>query len=196
MFFTPHTTVARMKRSLVRSPYFWTILGVATVVAVAWIGRESYRPVITGSAAPDFRFATLDGGELALSDFDDRVVLVNVWATWCGPCLQEMPSMQRLYDELADEGLEILAVSVDAPLGEEDVFGRSGGDLQAFSDRFGLTFPILRNPSGDIQRLYQTTGVPESFVIGRDGVIVKKVAGPTEWDAPQNRELIRRLLAS
>lgn len=185
-----------MKRSFVRSPYLWTILGVATVVGIAWLGRESYRPVITGSVAPDFRYASLGGDELALSDLDGTVVLVNVWATWCGPCLEEMPSMQRLYDALADEGLEIVAVSIDAPLGKEDVAGRPGGDLEAFRDRFGLTFPILHNPSGDIQRLYQTTGVPESFLIGKDGVIVKKVAGQTEWDAPQNQELIRRLLAS
>lgn len=103
--------------------------------------------------------------------------------------------MQRLYEALADDGLEILAVSVDAALGETDAFGRPGGDIQAFTEMLGLTFPVLENPSGDIQRLYQTTGVPESFLIDKDGVIVKKVAGPTEWDAPQNRELIRRLLA-
>ena len=184
-----------MKRSYARSPYLWTLIGAATVVLAAWLGRESYRPVITGSVAPDFRLAKLGGGEVALSDLRDQVVLVNVWATWCAPCLQEMPSMQRLYDELSDEGLEILAVSVDAPLGQTDTFGRAGGDIEAFVQRLGLTFPILRNPSGDIQRLYQTTGVPESFLIGRDGVIVKKVAGQTEWDAPQNQELIRRLLA-
>jgi thiol-disulfide isomerase/thioredoxin len=185
-----------MRRSFVRSPYLWTILGVMAVVGIAWLGRESYQPIITGSVAPDFRYGTLTGDELALSDLVDRVVLVNVWATWCAPCLQEMPSMQRLYDELAVEGLEILAVSIDAPLGEDDPFGRPGGDLEAFRERLGLTFPILHNPTGDIQRLYQTTGVPESFLIGKDGVIVKKVAGPTEWDAPQNQELIRRLLAS
>lgn len=185
-----------MKRSFARSPYLWTALGVAGVVLVAWLGRESYRPVITGSVAPDFRMEEMSGGEVALSDFkDQRVVLVNVWATWCAPCLQEMPSMQRLYESLEGEDFEILAVSVDAPFGESDVGGRAGGDLEEFSDRLGLTFPILRNPSGDIQRLYQTTGVPETFIVGRDGVIYKKVAGPTEWDATENEELIRRLLA-
>lgn len=184
-----------MKRSFARSPYLWTLIGAAAVVIVAWVGRERYRPVITGSVAPEFRMERLGGGEVALSDLEGRVVLVNVWATWCAPCLQEMPSMQRLYEALADDGLEILAVSVDAALGETDAFGRPGGDIQAFTEMLGLTFPVLENPSGDIQRLYQTTGVPESFLIDKDGVIVKKVAGPTEWDAPQNRELIRRLLA-
>jgi len=186
-----------MKRSFARSPYLWAIVVVMAVVTTAWIGRENYQPVITGSQAPDFRVAAVTGGEVSLSDFlGEKVLLVNVWATWCGPCVVEMPSMQRLYQALEGEDFEILAVSVDAPLGGVDVGGRPGGDLQAFADELGLTFPILHNPSGDIQFLYQTTGVPESFVIGKDGIIYKKIAGPTEWDATENEELVRRLLAN
>lgn len=186
-----------MKRSFVRSPYLWTIIGVAGIVAFAWVSRENYQPVITGSDAPEFVVTNMAGEEVALSDYlGEKVLLVNVWATWCGPCVVEMPSMQRLYDSLQGEDFEILAVSVDAPAGETDLFGREGGDLQAFADELDLTFPILHNPSGNIQQLYQTTGVPESFVIGKDGVIYKKIAGPTEWDASVNEELIRRLLAS
>jgi peroxiredoxin len=107
-----------------------------------------------------------------------------------------MPSMQRLYEAFGDEDFEILAVSVDAPFGEADAFGRPGGDLEGFATQLGLTFPILQNPTGDIQRQYQTTGVPESFLLDKNGVIVKKVAGPTEWDSKENQELIRRLLAA
>jgi peroxiredoxin len=70
-----------------------------------------------------------------------------------------------------------------------------GGDLHAFADELGLTFPILHDPAGVIQRTYQATAVPESFLIDKDGVIQKKVAGQTEWDAPENQELVRRLLA-
>ncbi len=185
-----------MRRSFVRSPYLWTIVAVAAVVVFAWVGRENYQPIITGSEAPNFVYEQLGLGETSLSDYSDNVVLVNVWATWCAPCLQEMPSMQRLYDSLEGEGFEILAVSVDARLGESDDFGRPGGDLEAFADELGLTFPILHDPAGEIMTLYQTTGVPESFLIGKNGVIVKKVAGPTEWDVSENEELIRRLLAS
>jgi peroxiredoxin len=105
-----------------------------------------------------------------------------------------MPSMQRLYEALEGEDFEILAVSIDAPIGQVDPAGRAGGDLGAFAAEYGLTFPILHNPSGDIQRTYQTTGVPESFVIGKDGLIYRKVAGPTEWDLPVNQQLVRRLL--
>ena len=102
--------------------------------------------------------------------------------------------MQRLREAIPDEDLAILAISVDAPFGERDLFGREGGDLEAFALERGLTFTILHDPTGKIQEIYQTTGVPESFVVGRDGVILKKVAGPTEWDAPAHVEFIRRLL--
>ncbi len=166
-----------------------------TIVVVAWIGRESYQPIITGAEAPDFAAVDMTGGEVSLSDFEGKVVLLNVWATWCAPCREEMPSMQRLFEALEGTDFEILAVSVDARLGESDAFGRPGGDLVAFANELGLTFPILHDPTGDIQQLYQTTGVPETFLIGRDGVIYKKVAGGTEWDAPVNQELVRRLLA-
>ena len=184
-----------MKRSFARSPYLWTILAVATVVLVAWMGRGSYQPVITGEPAPDFTLASIEGGEVSLSDYRDHVVLVNVWATWCEPCRREMPSMQRLYEALDGEDFEILAVSVDVALGETDANDMAGGDLGAFRKEYGLTFPILHDPSGDIQRTYQTTGVPESFVIGMDGLIYRKVAGDTQWDLPVNEELVRRLLS-
>lgn len=185
-----------MKRSFARSPYLWAMLGFAAVVTAAWVGRENYRPVITGSVAPDFEMTAMDGSIETVEQYRGKVVLLNVWATWCGPCLQEMPAMQRLYEAMAGTDFEILAVSIDARLGETDGVGRPGGDLRAFAEELGLTFPILHNPAGDIQRVYQTMGVPESFVIDRQGVIVKKIAGATEWDAPVNQELIRRLLGS
>ena len=185
-----------MKRRLIRSPYLWTMAAVVAVVLVAWVGRERYRPVLSGAYAPDFTVSTLAGEEVSLSDYSGRVLLLNVWATWCLPCREEMPSMERLYKAIGEEDFEILAVSIDAPIGQTDLAGRPGGDLAAFAKEFGLTFPILHNPSGDIQRTYQTTGVPESFVIGKDGLIYRKVAGPTQWDLPVNQELVRRLLDS
>jgi cytochrome c biogenesis protein CcmG, thiol:disulfide interchange protein DsbE len=183
-----------MKRSFVRSPYLWALVGAGAIVLIAWLGRESYRPVITGTQAPNFSAFTLDGGDMSLADYGDKVVLLNIWATWCAPCREEMPSMQRLYDEFAGTDFEILAVSVDAQVGERDASGNPGGNLQAFADEFELTFPIVHDPAGNIQRIYQTTGVPETFLIGRDGIIYKKVAGGTHWDADVNVELVRRLL--
>lgn len=188
-----------MKRSNpAKSPYFWAMIAGATLVLVAWMGRGSYRPVITGAEAPAFTVTTLDGATASLSDYAGKVVLLNIWATWCVPCREEMPSMQRMYESLKKDGgaedFEILAVSIDATFGERDASGFVGGDLRAFAEEFGLTFPILHDPTGEIRYTYQTTAVPESFVIGRDGVIYKKVAGATEWDNEVNQELVRRLL--
>ncbi len=179
-----------------RLPYAFALVGVALVVVMAWLNRDRLQPVVPGTPAPEFAIPDLDGEVVRLSNHLGEVVMVSIWATWCGPCRYEMPSVERLYQELADDGLEILAVSIDADPGTFDLFGRPGSDIQAFADTLGLTFPLLHNPSGDIQQLYQTTGVPETFLVGRDGMIYKKVAGGTEWDAPDHRELIQRLLAA
>ena len=177
-------------------PYAYALIGVALLIVVAWMNQDRIQPVTTGTVAPDFEVENLAGGVARLSDHSGEVVLVNIWATWCLPYRIEMPSMERLYRKLGDEEFEILAVSIDAELGFLAESGEVGGDIRAFADSLGLTFPILHNPSGDIQRLYRTTGVPETFLIGRDGIIYKEVAGGTEWDAPEHKELIQRLLAA
>jgi peroxiredoxin len=182
----------RRKNSL--KPYLIAALAAAAVVLFAWVNRDRLSPVVPGREAPRFSAFDEAGVTRTMDDFRGKVLLLNVWATWCPPCQEEMPSMQRLYDAVQDEDFEILAVSIDAPFGQRDAMGRVGGDLEAFADSLGLTFSILHDPSGKIQETYQTTGVPESFVIDRGGVIFKKVAGATEWDAPQNVQLIQRLL--
>lgn len=184
-----------MKR-VVRSPYFWAIVALVTVVAYAYTARDRYREaaVLAGARAPDFSFPSLTRGEVGLSDYEDHVVLVNVWATWCEPCREEMPSLQRLHDALEGEDFEVLAVSIDAARGVRDETGYVGGDLAAFANEYGLTFPILHDPSGSMRGLYQVTAVPETFIVGKDGLIWKKVASATEWDLPVNQELVRRLL--
>ena len=185
--------------SPIRSPYFWALVAVGVLVGVAWVGRASYQPVTTGTVAPTFVATDMQGDTVSLADYTGKVVLLNIWATWCRPCRTEMPSLQRLYEALESdpeaEDFEILAVSVDVALGQRDPSGNLGGDLRAFAHELDLTFPILHDPSGDIMRVYQAVAVPESFVIGKDGLIYKTVAGPTEWDDPDNEELVRRLLA-
>ena len=182
----------RARRSS-RLPYALALLALALVVGAAWLSRGRFDPVIAGAPAPVFRVAALDGRPVTLDDYGDKVILLNVWATWCAPCREEMPSMQRLYEEMAGRDFEILAVSVDEAVG-----GAVPKEaLEAFAADFGLTFPILHSPPDspdDIQRMYQTTGVPESFLIGRDGVIYRRLSGATSWDSPQYREQILRLL--
>ena len=113
-----------------------------------------------------------------------KVVLVNFWATWCKPCEDEMPAMERLYQQLHPRGFELLAISVD----------KEAPEVAAFRDRLGLSFPILLDPSEDVSRRYQTAGYPESLLIDREGVVVERYVGPREWDDPAYVERIRALL--
>lgn len=182
------------KRPSSRRPYLVALAVCVGLVLGAWFARNRIPPVVSGYPAPDFEVVDADGNPVTLRTYEGKVLLLNVWATWCGPCREEMPSMQRLYDSFSQDEFEIAAISIDAAFGEVDRAGNPGGDPLAFAIALDLTFPILLNPSGDIQRTYRTTGVPESFLIGTDGIIYKKVAGSTAWDSEANVGLVRRLV--
>ena len=176
-----------------RLPYVLGLIAAAGLVGFAWFARGRFEPVIAGQPAPDFHVSALDGSPISLEPYRGKVVLLNVWATWCAPCLEEMPSMQRLYRDMAGKDFEILAVSVD----NEVEGGVPKQALEKFAADLGVTFPIFHSAPGssdDIQLQYQTTGVPESFLIGKDGVIYRRISGATSWDSPQYREQILRLL--
>jgi thiol-disulfide isomerase/thioredoxin len=163
------------------------VLGLAAGAGVlVWLGPD-VEAVAVGTRAPDYRVYHLGTGDsISLRQhYRGHVTLVNIWATWCGPCKDEMPSMQRLYDSLGPRGFRIAAVSVDEA-GPEVV--------RAFARDLGLTFDILHDRSGAIQQVYQTTGVPESFLLDRDGVIMKRVIGAHDWASPVNVALVARLL--
>jgi cytochrome c biogenesis protein CcmG/thiol:disulfide interchange protein DsbE len=175
--------------------YLVALFGAGIVVLLAWMSRGKVNPVIAGAEAPAFSAQDAEGVVRSTEEYRGKVLLLNIWATWCETCKEEMPSMQRLYDQFGREDLEILAVSVDAPMGQEDLlFGLPGGDPFAYADSLSLSFPILHDPSADIAATYRITGVPESFVIDQEGIIIRKVAGPAEWDAPGYLELFARLI--
>ncbi len=157
------------------------------LAGATWVVVGSERPsapAAEGHAAPDFRLPLLDGAEQSLSALRGRVVLLNFWATWCKPCEDEMPAMQRLYDALAGTGFELLAISVDE--GDDEV--------RAFRDRLALRFPILRDPEKKAATAYQTFRFPESWLIDADGTIVARYIGPREWDGAVYVERIRKLI--
>jgi len=170
----------------------WLVVGAIVLVLGAALAlglklSPEIFPVEVGSKAPDFRAGALAGSATrTLADYKGQVVLLNVWATWCAPCRVEMPSIENLYREFGPQGLKVVAISID----------EAGPDVvREFIRERGFSFEVLLDPSRSIERIYQTTGVPESFVLNRDGVIVKKVIGAAEWDSAVNRDLIRRLLA-
>lgn len=154
--------------------------------ALVHFSPETVR-VEVGAKAPDYRVYNLASGDtISLrTAYKGSVTLVNIWATWCIPCRAEMPAMQRLYDSLGTKGFRIAAVSIDVA---------GPVVVRKFTDELHLKFDILQDQVGDIQTAYQTTGVPESFLLNREGIIVKRVIGAHEWDSPVNRALIERLI--
>lgn len=162
------------------------LLGGGLAAATLTMGDELF-PLTPGVKAPDIRAVTLEevAEERTLADYRGQVVLLNIWATWCLPCEAEMPSMELLHRAYADSGLRIVAVSIDEPGSEQTI--------RDFVARYELTFDILHDPAKVVTRIYRTTGVPETFVIGRDGVIRRKTY-VQDWNSPANRALISQLL--
>ena len=140
-----------------------------------------------GAPAPDFALRDLGGEAVALHEQRGSVVFVNFWATWCPPCRDEAPSLQRLYGRLHEEGFEILAVSIDAP--------GQGQAVEEFRREFGLSFPILLDPAKDAHASFGVTGVPETYLIDVRGRLAERFIGPRDWDDPRYARLVRRLLA-
>lgn len=140
-----------------------------------------------GKRAPDYRMVKLGTTDTVSiqQEAKGQVTLVNIWATWCIPCRAEMPAIEKLYQTLGPRGLKVMAISID----EGDP-----RDVQQFVQELNLTFPILHDQSGDIQRIYQTTGVPESFLLDRNGIIVKKVIGEHPWGSVSNQRIVAELL--
>ncbi len=157
--------MAETERAGPRLGQGWAVGGVllllGALVGTGWILRDRFLPVEVGTAAPEVVARDLQGRPRALSDLRGEVVLLNVWATWCPPCREEMPSMQRLHERLADDGLRIVAVSVDGAAPAERAAGDPGELVEAFVREMGLTFTIWLDRSAKIQRSYRTTGEQE-----------------------------------
>jgi peroxiredoxin len=117
-----------------------------------------------GSAAVPFSLVDAQGRAVNLTDFSSKVVLLNFWATWCVPCVQEMPSLQRLYDKHKSRGLEVVSINVNAADERKNALD--------FMKRLGLTFPVLFDPDGQIAQGYGLTGYPESFFIAPGGTFI------------------------
>lgn len=153
------------------------LLGAGALVGIA---RRAPAP------APDFAVPDLAGQAVRLSALRGKVVLLNVWTTWCPPCRDEMPSMQKLYDRMRGRDFELLAVS-------QDEAGQSV--VEAFVKEMNLSFPVLVDPERQVGDRYGVWGYPETFLIDRNGFVVERVIGPRDWSAPGEVAKLERLLA-
>jgi len=143
------------------------------------------KPVATvGKPAPDFDTLDLDGKVWSLSKLKGKVVFINFWATWCSPCREEMPSMQRLYTKLPKDKFEMIAL-----------FNNDKKPaVRKFVSQLGLTFPILSDEHNFAGTKYGLTGLPETFIVDKQGVIREKIIGPAKWDSPENVEMLMRYI--
>jgi cytochrome c biogenesis protein CcmG, thiol:disulfide interchange protein DsbE len=172
------------------------VLGLSLWFASVKLGDELF-PLAIGAEAPTFSAVPVPESGAAtpipasaaksIEDYKGSVVLLNIWRTDCAPCRIEMPSMQRLHEQLAAKGLKIVAVSIDDPGLEKKIL--------AFAEEYKLTFEILHDAPARIRQQYQTTGVPETFIVGRDGRIRRRIIGSDDWSSASNIAFIERLLA-
>jgi peroxiredoxin len=195
---------------LLRKLFAWGALGVALGVIVLF-ARPSYRQgeaSIAGKSAQDFTMDLPDppaaasqspvagmpaeanlfakaGKPTHLSDFKGKVVVLNFWATWCPPCVEEAPALNHLQQRIASRGGVIIGVSIDD----------DPGKYEKFLKDFSVPFPTWRDPSAKVMHDYGTIMIPETYIIDRHGRIARKIIGPQRWDSPELTAYFDYLLA-
>ncbi len=164
------------------------ILLFLSLMFLAGTGCRNENPVPReGAPAPDFTLESISGEKVRLSEMHGRVVLLNFWASWCPPCREEIPSLFTLNSALTGKNFRLLAVAIDE--GGRDAVIR-------FFKRTGVSLPTVFDPGGFIGKRYGITGVPETFVIDKQGIIRKKVIGPIDWTGPEMMGYINKLANS
>jgi peroxiredoxin len=138
-----------------------------------------------GYLAPDFSLRNLKGNYQSLDSFSGQVVVLNFWATWCVPCRVEMPSFEKLYRRYRSEGVTVLAVTLDK---------KSEKNIKSFVEEYELSFPVLLDEEGKVERLYPSMTIPFTYVIDRAGRIVARVDGAKNWESKETFEAIEYLL--
>lgn len=170
-------------------------LALSSVLFLGCVGGQESQAE-TGKAFP-FTLFSSKGKQVSLSDYSGRVVLLNFWATWCGPCIIEMPGLERLYQSLKASGLEVVAISID----DSD----SRHKVESFLEKTALSFTVLYDSEGSLLSRYGVMGVPETFFIGPDGQVLefddprtgkklRKVISERPWDSPAYLDAVKRLL--
>jgi peroxiredoxin len=163
----------------------WRRVVFAQLIAVIACtdARHAPAPVDVGKPAPAYRAVSVSGDSVSLAALRGKTVLLNVWATWCHPCLEEMPAMERLWRSRKGDELIVLAVSVDS----------DPAVLPGFIARHGYTFPVGLDPKMELANAYAVRAVPSSFLVDRDGWVAALALGPRAWDSAASRALLQAL---
>ena len=140
------------------------------------------RPPRIGAAAPDFTVQDTDHA-VTLSQYRGQIVVLNFWATWCPPCVEEMPSLISMSQRMKDKGITVLGVSIDV----------DGDAYHRFLKEHGVTFPTVRDPDQKSSRLYGTSGWPETYIIDRKGIVRRKFIGPVDWNSTEVTQYLSKL---
>ncbi len=143
-------------------------------------------PVQVGQAAPAYEARTLDGKPGTLAQLRGKPVLLNVWATWCHPCRQEVPALEQLHQAYGPRGLEVVGVSIDQ--------GDQEQGIREFMREYRASYPVWLDPDGAVTTVFSTMGVPNTFLIGPDGDVLWKHVGPVKADDAELRRLIEESL--
>ena len=157
----------------------------ATAISAEELREIGLQPLKEGTAIVDFELPDLAGASRRLSDFKGKVVFLNFWATWCGPCRFEMPSMEKLYQRFNGKGLEIVAVNL-----QED-----RKSVQSYVDELGLSFPVLLDTTGRIGATYGARSIPITYLVDRKGNVIAGTVGTREWNTEDYLRFFEKLLA-
>lgn len=159
---------------------------MCAALGLAWVVSGSLEPSITrvGDTAPKFSVKTDTGKTITPTEFGGKLLVLNFWAAWCGPCLQEAPSLEEFARQFESQGVVVLGVSVDT---NPELY-------QRFIDQFGVSFEVARDPAWDIAASYGTFQLPETYIIDRNGKVVQKIIAAQNWMSPDFVESVKRLL--
>ncbi len=168
------------KTNVVKILALVVILGGAILLAVH---LRSPHAVEIGESAPDFTLPALSQGNLSLHDFGKHVVVLNFWATWCPPCVEETPSLEKFAEEMQHQGVTVMGVSVD----------QDTQALESFRAAQHVSFPILRDPDQALANRYGTFKFPETYIIDNQGRVAEKLIGAVDWQDPRIVSFVQEL---
>lgn len=156
-----------------RNRFIFAFLLIVGSFIFAWYIQEGYKSSksLVGKTAPDFSLKNENGKEVSLGDSNGKVRLIHFWATWCPPCVREMPHLDKLVKKMKGRPFELIAISEDESL----------DDVKKFREQVSFSFPILYDEGEKLSYTYGVFGLPESFLVNKQGIVVRKITGPQDW---------------